>query len=312
MRPIRSSSAECASKLKAQAITTSNRASAASRAASTRSARCHRAEFGAEKDRGAALLVPFEVPALGADQIARPRRQRREGNAVLLVRLLHARCLQIVEHHLREIVPAARGIGESIDQGIVGIAGNDAMRRQALDRERPGDANARSVGVGLIVEIFEFGLGRDRGVDLLLPRNPRRPPFAVNFLCLLRPIGAGLPRNLPLFPSRGCITLTRLAALGTLSRSAGEGLSKRHREPLSCTAGEGGARRDRDGRVRVAAERGIEPGAQRLQRLLPLLPDHIDLGIVGDRLQRDVRHPLVDKALADVAARRRLLRRRAA
>ncbi len=53
----------------------------------------HGAEFGAEKDRRAALAVPFEVAAFGADQIARPRRQRREGDAVLLVRLLHARCL---------------------------------------------------------------------------------------------------------------------------------------------------------------------------------------------------------------------------
>ena len=52
---------------------------------------------------------------------------------------------------------------------------------------------------------------------------------------------------------------------------------------------------------RTPAERGIEPGAQGLQRLLPLLPDHIDLGVVGDRLQRDVRDALVHKTLADVA-----------
>jgi hypothetical protein len=35
-------------------------------------------------------------------------------------------------------------------------------------------------------------------------------------------------------------TLTRLAALGTLSRNAGEGLQLIQEKPLSCTAGEGG------------------------------------------------------------------------
>ena len=48
--------------------------------------------------------------------------------------------------------------------------------------------------------------------------------------------------------------------------------------------------------------------AQRLKRRLALLPDHVDLGVVGDGLERDVRHALVDEALADVAVRR--LRRR--
>ena len=39
---------------------------------------------------------------------------------------------------------------------------------------------------------------------------------------------------------RGKDTLTRLAALGTLSRTAGEGPLERTRKALSCTAGEGG------------------------------------------------------------------------
>ena len=36
---------------------------------------------------------------------------------------------------------------------------------------------------------------------------------------------------------------------------------------------------------------------------LPLLPDDIDLRIVGDGFERDVRHALIDKTLADVAMR---------
>ena len=49
------------------------------------------------------------------------------------------------------------------------------------------------------------------------------------------------------------------------------------------------------------AEGGVEPGAEGLQGLLPRLPDHVDLGIVGDGFQGDVRHALIDEALADVA-----------
>ena len=40
--------------------------------------------------------------------------------------------------------------------------------------------------------------------------------------------------------------------------------------------------------------------AQRLQLRLPLVPDDIDLGVVGDGLERDVRHALIDEAVADV------------
>ena len=44
--------------------------------------------------------------------------------------------------------------------------------------------------------------------------------------------------------------------------------------------------------------------AQRFELRLELLPDHVDLGIVGDGFERDVRRALVDEALADVAVRR--------
>ena len=59
----------------------------------------------------------------------------------------------------------------------------------------------------------------------------------------------------------------------------------------------------------LLAEGGVEPGAEGLQGLLPRLPDHVDLGIVGDGFQGDVRHALVDEALADVPAGRCLRRR---
>ena len=50
----------------------------------------------------------------------------------------------------------------------------------------------------------------------------------------------------------------------------------------------------------VLAERCVERGAQRLEHRLPLLPDVVDQRVVGDRLQRDVRHALIDEALADI------------
>ena len=53
------------------------------------------------------------------------------------------------------------------------------------------------------------------------------------------------------------------------------------------------------------AERRVQFGAQGLQRLLPFLPDHIDLGIVGDRFEHNVWDALIDEALTNVAARRR-------
>jgi hypothetical protein len=47
--------------------------------------------------------------------------------------------------------------------------------------------------------------------------------------------------------------------------------------------------------VGTPAERGIEPVTQRLQRLLPLLPDHIDFGIVGDRLDLGHFEPVIHR-----------------
>ena len=45
-------------------------------------------------------------------------------------------------------------------------AGQHPMRRQALDRERTGHADARRVLVGLVVEQLGVGVAADGGVDL--------------------------------------------------------------------------------------------------------------------------------------------------
>jgi hypothetical protein len=48
----------------------------------------------------------------------------------------------VIEHHLPEILPAGTRLGDFVDQAVVLIDGDDAVRRQALDRERAGDADA--------------------------------------------------------------------------------------------------------------------------------------------------------------------------
>ena len=145
----------------------------------------------------------------------------------------------------------ALGGGQCVDQLVVLIDAQHPVGRQALDGEGPGDADLGIVGIGLVVEIFELGLGGDGGIDLLLAGDAAFPPVAVHLLCLLRPGLVGLARDFPFLP--------RLA------------------------------------------EEGIEALADRLQHLLPFLPDDVDLGIVGDGLEGDVGHALIDEAQADIA-----------
>ena len=106
-------------------------------------------------------------------------RQRGEGDAVFLVRLLDAGRFQVFEHHLPEILPPGFRLGEFMDEAVVQVAGDEAMRRQALGGERASDTDTGIVGVGLIVEVFGLGLGSNRFVDLLLPGNVGLPPLGV-------------------------------------------------------------------------------------------------------------------------------------
>ena len=127
--------------------------------------------------------------AAGADEVAGPRRQALEGDAVALGLLLDALGFEIVDHDGRKILPGKVRIGggafalggiEQVDQFLL-AGGQHAMRRQALDREGTGDADAGIVGVRLVVEIFDIGTRGDAGVDLALPGDPRLPPLGVRF-----------------------------------------------------------------------------------------------------------------------------------
>src|SRR3546814_6197419 len=55
---------------------------------------------------------------------------------------------------------------------------------------------------------------------------------------------------------------------------------------------------------RSLANCGVERLAQRFQLELELVPDHVDLCVVGDALERDVRHALIDEAVTKIATHR--------
>ena len=125
------------------------------------------------------------------------------------------------------------------------------MRREALDREWPGDTHLAGVCVRLVVQVLEFRLRGDRGIDLPLAPHTVLPPLLVQRLRLRRPLALALARDLPRLP--------RLLDLG------------------------------------------VQPPPQRLEDALELLPDDVDLRVVGDIAQLDVGNALKDEALADVA-----------
>ena len=166
--------------------------------------------------------------------------------------------LKVLEDHRAEVLRlrrtwASRSATPSMSSSSSSSA-EDAVRREALNCERSGDAHLAVVGVGLVVEVLEVRLRGDRGVDLALACDALFPPLLVQ-------------------PSR--------ASAGHPS-SASRGIShSSHDSPSSVFSS-----------VRSGSSRCLE-----------LLPDDVDLGVVGDVAEHDVWHALVDEALADVCHR---------
>ena len=108
------------------------------------------------------------------------------------MRLLHARGFQVLQDHRPEVlllVVAGLALGEVVDELVILVHTERAVRRQTLHRERAGDADDSSILVWLVVQVLEVRLGGDGRVDLLLPRNSRLPPAAMQLG------GAGVPRG---------------------------------------------------------------------------------------------------------------------
>ena len=143
------SSEAWASKLKAQAISASKRASIASRAAATRSTRESVPNSGPMKIAARRSVSPSMKRPSAPTYSPGHGFRRGKADRVALLGLLDAGRAQMLEHHLGEIgrrhdlVQApARALGgvDEVDQ-LLFVDGHDAVRRQALDRERPGDAH---------------------------------------------------------------------------------------------------------------------------------------------------------------------------
>ena len=265
-----------------------------------------RADEDARPSLEAGVAVAFDVGSLGADEVAGPGSDAREGDTVLLVRLLHAGGFEVVEDHPGEVlllpVPEI-GFGDVVDKLVVLVDAEQAVRRKAFHGEGAGDADLLVVLTGLVVEVFVVGLGGGGGVDLLLPGDALLPPAAVQisgagFPRIAGPAGHVLQRVLP-----AQLLVQHAQRCGFLGvRASGLELVPR----LGGLGGPGVARLAGNLPFFIGAvERGVQLRPQRLQGFLELLPDHVDLGVVGDGLQGDVGDALVHEALADVVVRGR-------
>ena len=98
------------------------------------------------------------------------------------MRLLHPGGAQVLQDGGGEIllpVVAEAGVRHPVDQFVVLIHAQNAVRRQALHREGAGHPHLPAILVGLVIEVFVIRLGRDGGVDLPLPGNALPPPLPV-------------------------------------------------------------------------------------------------------------------------------------
>jgi hypothetical protein len=97
------------------------------------------------------------------------------------VGLLDAGGFQVFEDHLNEVRRFGREVfaGERVDEVIVFIDSQGAVRREAFDGEGSGYSDFFVVFVGLVVEVFVFGFGGDGGVDFFLTGDAEFPPVGV-------------------------------------------------------------------------------------------------------------------------------------
>ena len=145
------------------------------------------AELGADEDPGPLLAgaLALGVNALGTDEMPWPGLEGGEVDLVLLVRLLDPGGLEVFEDDLDE-GPLAAEFGllplacfQRVDQLVVSIHPEGAVRGEALDGERPGHADLFLIFVGFVVEVFGIGLGGDGSIDLLLAGDALLPPLRV-------------------------------------------------------------------------------------------------------------------------------------
>ena len=146
----------------------------------------HGAELGSDEDRraflGSGVLTTLDVASFRADELARPGGDGGERDPVLLVRLLDAGGPEVLQNDVREVLrfPVAEPrLRHVVDELVVLVDAEDAVRRNALHREGTGDADLPPVLVGLVVQVLEVGLCGDGGVNLPLAGDAGLPPSGV-------------------------------------------------------------------------------------------------------------------------------------
>jgi hypothetical protein len=60
-----------------------------------------------------------------------------------------------------------------VDQFVILVHAEDAVRTEAFNGERAGDTDLLAVRVGFVIEIFKLSLGSNRSVDLFLSGKAR-------------------------------------------------------------------------------------------------------------------------------------------
>src|SRR5205809_2274326 len=150
----------------------------------------HGTELRPDENAGASFGLAFEVAAFGANVTTRPGSERGIGDLVFLVGLLHSSAFQVFQNHLwKTLLRAVFAVPLSharIDQFLILIHAQHAMRTEALDGEWAGYSYLLFVVVRFVVEIFKLSLGCDGGINLLLPLDARLPPFCVQVFSCLR------------------------------------------------------------------------------------------------------------------------------
>ncbi len=183
----------------------------------------HRAELRPDEDTrppfAALFFAALEVAPFGADVIPWPGGEREEIDLVFLMGLLHPGGLEIFEDHLLEALPGGipgLAFGHLVDQFIIFIHAQDAVRREALDRERPGHAHFLVVFVGFVVQVFVLGFGSDGCVDLFLAGDAQLPPFFMQALGFCRTNSFLLRVEFPILPMLFSTTLLSCSRRGSI------------------------------------------------------------------------------------------------
>jgi hypothetical protein len=169
--------------------------------------RADRAVLGSDRHRDALRLsVLAGVLPLGVDEPAGVGIEAVKLKPLLLERVLDRGLAQVVDDHVVELA----GAGGVILCGTLGlgkllVGAEDAVRREALDGERAGHADALVVLVGLVVEYLGLRVPGDGLVDLLLALAGASPTTSPA-VRLLPP--ASLPR------ARGAVSTPRSSPRG--------------------------------------------------------------------------------------------------